>query len=273
LCLGVWVFVIGALSVSISHSIGSHMYLHGEKNRFCWNKNALQDAAKFGKWVFYSSILYMISIQGDRLLLAKYVEPRLLGIYSIAILLAEAAQNLTMKISTTVIFPAISKIINSEKQVLQSAYYRIRLGLDIFIVLPTACLLILAPIVVNFLYDQRYHEAGWIFRLLCIKLLMIAIVNSCEQCLIALGHPKYSTILNTFRAVWILAGIPLGWNLFGLTGLVAAVATTEIPVAIVLWSGMVRYRILRPILELRSFAFAVLGLVLGLTLLHILQTI
>jgi O-antigen/teichoic acid export membrane protein len=98
---------------------------------------------------------------------------------------------------------------------------------------------------------------------LCIKLLMISIISSCEQCLIALGHPKYSTILNSFRAIWILVGMPLGWHFFGLPGLVAIVATTEIPVAVVLWSGMISHGILRPALELRSFLFASLGLAIG----------
>jgi O-antigen/teichoic acid export membrane protein len=259
----VWALVIGALVASSFHAIGSHILLHGPNNKLAWDKETIHEVTTFGKWIFYSSLLYMVSIQGDRLLLGKYVEPKMLGIYSIALLLTEAAQNFTLKISSNVVFPALSKTAINERAALQKTYYRIRLGLDFFIVFPTAILLTLAPLVVNFLYDARYQEAGWIFRLLCIKLLMISIISSCEQCLIALGHPKYSTILNSFRAIWILVGMPLGWHFFGLPGLVAIVATTEIPVTVVLWSGMISHGILRPALELRSFLFASLGLAIG----------
>jgi hypothetical protein len=51
-----------------------------------------------------------------------------------------------------------------------------------------------------------------------------------------------------------LVGIPIGWYLAELTGVVWCVALAELPALTVIWTGMIRQKLLRPVFELRSLA-------------------
>jgi len=68
---------------------------------------------------------------------------------------------------------------------------------------------------------------------------------------------------NVGRGVFVIAGLPLGWSLFGLEGVVWVSALTELPVLVILWIGFGKANMLRPLLELRAFAFFGLGAGLG----------
>jgi O-antigen/teichoic acid export membrane protein len=220
----------------------------------------------FGKWIFLSSIFTFFSVQGDRLLLGYYLDMAQLGIYSIAIMLSEAMQSVILKINYGVVLPAYGKVAQEEIHRIRTVVDRTRLGIDAFLILPIAALMILSSWIVDVLYDGRYHDAGWILQILCLRLLMTAALTNSETCLVALGHSKYAFMQSACRSIWILAGIPIGWSLAGIKGVVWAVALSEIPVVAVLWAGMVRKQVFSLRSELRSLLFAGAGALLGIGL-------
>ena len=109
-------------------------------------------------------------------------------------------------------------------------------------------------LIIGLLYDVRYAEAGWILQALSIQVAMNIILTPAETLLFSIGKTFYAFARSFSKAVWILAGIPLSWHLAGLPGVVWCVALSELPVLFVIWSGLVKERLFRPILELRSFA-------------------
>jgi hypothetical protein len=100
---------------------------------------------------------------------------------------------------------------------------------------------------------------------------MAAALNNSELCLVALGQPQYALMQNLVRAVWILTGIPIGWSIAGIKGVVLAVALCEVPVMVVLWIGLMRHRLFSLLSELRSVLFAGLGVLLGFGLMSVLR--
>ena len=106
------------------------------------------------------------------------------------------------------------------------------------------------------------------FRFLSVRLLLVAAISNSESCLVALGHPKYSFIQNVFRLIAIIIGIPLGWELSGIKGVIWAVALSEIPALVVIWTGMLQHRMFSVAAELRSLLFVAVGATLGLGVLH-----
>src|ERR1700733_11769365 len=96
---------------------------------------------------------------------------------------------------------------------------------------------------------------------------MISMLLGGASSLFALGHSRYSVGQNICRAIWIFTMVPLGWHFYGMKGIVWAVALTELPVFIVIWSGMAKYKILSLPHELRSVAFALTGVSVGYALL------
>lgn len=263
--------MIGAAIVSaVFYLMASHIVLPGAKNELAWDRLALHDIFHFGKWVLLSSSIFLVYTQGDRMLLGHLVDVKVLGVYSIAIMISEIVSGVIGKLNNAVMYPALSRVINQDRSRLKEVLYKTRLGLDFSIVFPIGILMVIASSVIALMYDSRYYAAGWILQILCLKLFMIAMLSISENCLFALGKPKYLVVQNTCRAGWILFGIPLAWNSYGLTGVVWVVATTEIPVFAVLWYGMAREKLLSPLLEARSLAFLLLGVLVGVAIDHFL---
>jgi O-antigen/teichoic acid export membrane protein len=267
----VWALVAGALISRLVFVVASHTFLPGIRNRLRWEPAASGVIIGFGKWILPSSAFQFLSVQSDRILLGHYLDMTNLGIYSIAITLIDAMHALIIKVNHGVLFPAYGKVIHKEPQRLPSVMLRARFGIDLVLVLPIAALMILGNQIIEILYDARYREAGWMFQILCVRLLMAATLANTEACLVALGHPQYVLIQNVSRAIWILIAIPVAWSFMGMKGAVWAIALSEAPVLLVLWTGLLRHRVFALASEIRSSLFVVLGTILGLGILQLLS--
>lgn len=264
----VWALVAGAVIGQIFLVLASHLYLPGIRNKFRWDRSALDTFMGFGKWIYLSSAVYFLSTQSDRFLLARYLDMIHLGVYGTATVLSGAMQTVILKVNSDVLFPAYSRVVQEGTGRLKQAMLRTRLAIDAGMTLPIAAATILGDRIVGLLYDQRYHDAGWMLQVLSVRLLLVATLSNSESCLIALGHPKYSFTQNLCRAIAMFVAIPIGWSLSGIKGVIWAVALSELPPLVVMWVGLIRHRMFSVAAELRSLLFAGLGALLGLGVLH-----
>jgi O-antigen/teichoic acid export membrane protein len=248
--------------------VASHLYLPGIRNRFRWDRSALDTFMGFGKWIYLSSVVYFLSTQSDRFLLGRYLDMIHLGVYGTATVLSGAVQTIVLKINSDVLFPAYSRVVQEGTGRLRQVVLRTRLVVDAGMILPIATLMMIGSRVVSLLYDQRYHDAGWMLQILCIRLLLVATLSNSESCLIALGYPKYSFIQNSCRTVAMFVAIPIGWSLAGIEGVIWAIALSEVPPLIVIWAGLMKHRMFSVVVEGRSLLFAAFGALLGLGVLH-----
>lgn len=247
----------------------SHMVLPGMRNKFRWDPEAAKDLFHFGKWILMSSVIFLIYSQGDRMLLGRLLDSATLGIYSIALLMCESVSNVVNRLNTSVVFPTLSRVAHDGPAAIKKTLYRMRLGSDVLLIVPIGILFVISKELVSHLYDARYHEAGWMLRILCVRLLLTTSMCTSDSCLMAMGHSKYSLAQNICRACWILIGLPLGWHLFGIQGAIGAIATTELPVVIVLWYGLAKNNILSLRHEARTPVFAFVGVACGFGLLQL----
>jgi O-antigen/teichoic acid export membrane protein len=185
-------------------------------------------------------------------------------------MLSQAVNAVVIKINHGVLFPAYGNIQLAEPHRLRSVIYRARLGIDVLLIVPIAALMMLGSWVVALLYDARYQDAGWMFQILCVQLIFAAVNSNSEACLVAVGRPQYAVVQNVCRALWIIVGIPVGWSLMEMKGAVWAVALSEVPVALVMYVGLARHRMLLLAYELRSLLFAGFGALSGYGLLRLL---
>jgi O-antigen/teichoic acid export membrane protein len=266
----VWSLVVGAVVGQLFMVLTSHWYLPGARNWFRWDRAALSTFMRFGKWIYFSSAIYFLSTQSDRFLLAKFLDMAQLGVYGTATVLSGAMLAVIYKINSDVLYPAYTRVIESGHDRLRSAISRTRLVIDAIMIVPIAVVMMLSERIVALLYDPRYHAAGWMLQVLCVRLLLVATLSNSESCLIALGYPKYSFIQNLCRAIAMFVAVPLGWMFLGLKGIVWAVALSELPPLFVMWAGLIKHRAFSPAAEARSFAFVALGVLIGWGLLRIL---
>jgi O-antigen/teichoic acid export membrane protein len=80
----IWALAVGTIVTSLVYMVLSHKFLPGAANKLCWDKTAVKDLIKFGKWIFLTTAIGFVANQGDRLLLGSYLTPEMLGVYSIA---------------------------------------------------------------------------------------------------------------------------------------------------------------------------------------------
>ena len=92
---------------------------------------------------------------------------------------------------------------------------------------------------------------------------MMCVLVPCESLLFSMWYSRYSFIRNCVRAAWVLAGVPLGWWLGGLNGVLAVMVATEVPVLIVLWRAAIKHKVFDLWGELRSVLFFAAGLLAG----------
>ena len=267
----VWALVGGAVIGQIYLVIASHLYLPGIRNKFRWDRSALDTFMVFGKWIYLSSVVYFLSTQSDRFLLGRYLDMIHLGVYGTATVLSGALLTVILKINSDVLYPAYSRVFQEGADRLRQVMLRTRLAVDAGMILPIAAIMILGGRIVALLYDPRYHEAGWMLQVLCVRLLIVATLSNSESCLIALGHPKYSFMQNLCRTIAMFIAIPVGWSLWGIKGVIWAVALSELPPLVVIWIGLIRNRMFSVAAESRSLLFAGLGALLGFGVLHFWQ--
>jgi O-antigen/teichoic acid export membrane protein len=267
----VWALVGGAVIGQIFLVLASHVYLPGTRNKFQWDKSALNTFMGFGKWIYLSSVVYFLSTQSDRFLLGRYLDMVHLGVYGTATVLSGAVQTIVLKINSDVLFPAYSRVVQEGTGRLRQVALRTRLAIDAGMIMPIAAMMVLGSAIVDLLYDHRYHDAGWMLQVLSVRLLLVATLSNSESCLIALGYPKYSFILNLCRTVAMFIAIPVGWSMAGIKGVIWAVALSEMPPLAVVWFGMIKHRMFSIAAESRSLLFAALGILLGLGVLHFWQ--
>jgi O-antigen/teichoic acid export membrane protein len=260
----VWAIVGSTVAGGIFQVVASHLYLPGVRNRFRWDRSALDTFMVFGKWIYLSSAVYYLSTQSDRFLLGKYLDMGQLGIYGTATVLSGALQSAVLKINSDVLYPVYSRVMSEGAGRLKRVVQRARLVGDLGLIVPIATMMVLSTRVIDLLYDHRYHDAGWMLQILCIRLLIVTVISNDESCLIALGHPEYQFANNLCRAIAIVVAVPMGWWWSGVRGLIWAIALSELVPLVVASYGLIRHRMYSVATELRTAIFVVAGVLCGL---------
>jgi O-antigen/teichoic acid export membrane protein len=260
----VWSLVGSVVIGEVFHVVASHLYLPGIRNRFRWDRSALDTFMVFGKWIYLSSAVYFLSTQSDRFLLGKYLDMAQLGVYGTATVLSGAVQTVVLKINSDVLYPAYSRVVLEGAERLKRVVLRARLVGGPCMIVPITIVMVLATRIVDLLYDHRYHEAGWMLQVLCVRLLIVAVVSNGESCLVALGHPKYQFVENLCRAIAIVVALPIGWWQAGVQGLIWAVALSELAPLIVVSGGLIRHGMYSVAAELWTVACLLVGVLLGI---------
>jgi O-antigen/teichoic acid export membrane protein len=259
----VWAVVAGGLAASLTRASISHGLQVGYKNRFQWDRESAHALFHFGKWIFASSSMTFVSRQADRLALGNFAGMGPLGIYSMATMLSEAAGALAQRITSGVLYPALSRVARENPEQLRGAYYRARLRTDLLGLAPLGGLCVMAQFVVDLLYDERYQEAGWMLQVLCVRAAFSVVTESMKDCLLAAGHARYGMYQSATRSLWMLLGIPVGWAYWGVPGIVLAAGASELSVVPVTFIAMHKHRLLRLSRELLAALVFLGGALLG----------
>ncbi len=122
----------------------------------------------------------------------------------------------------------------------------------------------LGPLIVQILYDARYHDAGWILQILAFSVIGNTLSLVSMECLLALSITKVRMWVMLVRTVSLFVGLPLFFNLFGFYGAVWVVALNAwVSLPLTYWS-LAKNSIFNFLKEVRMLPFVGVGYALGM---------
>jgi len=211
----VWALVVGALVASSVRVVLSHLAIPGPTNRMQWEPEAGREILSFGKWIFVSTLFGFIGMRADVMIVGKLVPMEMLGIYSIGITISSIPRVVLSRITQSVLLPVLSASYREGHDSLVADFRTSRrLGLPAGMVTLLG-VVVVAPAFFVFLYDERYHEAGWIAQLAMLPLWFVFMQDTAGRALVALGDSRAFAAGSTARAIATAFGCIAGYQLWG----------------------------------------------------------
>ena len=258
----VWALVISGLVTTFAHTVLSHVVLRLHRNRLRVDRHFLAELFSFGKWLALSSAVSVFVSSGPGLILGALVGPQTLGLFSIAVNLASAFDGALNSLFSRVVLPAMSEVNRNQPERLAQTLHRLRWRIDPAMLLASGGLFALAPAIIEFLYDDRYLEAGPMLQVLSLAL-ALGRFSVAQQVYLALNEPRYQVVLNVARAVSLYVTVPVAFHFYGLSGAMIAIALREIvSVPLIFWFNA-KHQLNNFRLELLWLLFWPLGWVSG----------
>ena len=219
----IWPLLIGTHIGSLVTLALSHLWLRGPRDRFRWDPDCAREIISIGRWILASSALYVLSSNGDRLMLGAWLTQAQLGFYAIALTLAQAVELAVGRLTLSVAVPAFAEVIRRDPAELPKVFWKLRMPLDAVSLAVSGLLFGLGQVIVIALYDPRYEDAGHILQILACSLLLTRYGVSVSA-YIAMGTTKYMPVINLVKLIALFTAMPLGWHLFGIDGVYWAIA-------------------------------------------------
>lgn len=225
----IWALIVGNLVMGLLQLVWSHMLIPGMRNRFTWDKSAVQSIFSFGKWIFVSTALTFMSEQADRLILGKLLDFTMLGVYGVAFTLADIPRSVLIAISSKVLFPTFSKLADLPREDFRAKILQNR---RLFIMAAALGLTLLTSFgdkLILLLYDDRYKDGAWMLPLLAIGFWPRVLTQTIDQALFAIGKSRYVAYGSFFKFLFMVIAMPLGFHLLGISGTIIVIALNDLP--------------------------------------------
>ena len=258
----VWALVAGQLLSSAVALAASHAMFPVRGTRFAWKRTYTQELVRFGRWMLPSTVLLFVIMRSDRLVIGKGLSVGELGAYNIACFVPLLVVAVVGQVSHNVLFPVFARLGAGGRSLLRLEIER-RRQTFLLLALPVLCLVaVFGDWLVGALYDQRYHEAGWMLRVLACGAVFASANENALPVLLALGDPYRRFVVLLISAALFLTSIALGGAFFGEVGLVAGVAAAPaLAYPVVSW-GLGKHGVWTARIDILGFSGAAAAIVL-----------
>lgn len=264
----VWALAIGSVFRMTVAMISSQFLITRIKLKFGWNRSAVHELVRFGKWIFLGTAMTFIINQGDRALLGLYVTKQTLGLYAIATVWSRMGVLALNRLNAQVLFPLYSAIVKKSDHQLRDKVLKIRTRLAMVFV-PLACVLsIFGQRIIDMLYDGRYADAGWMLQFLAIGGIGMTITLTSSGILLAAGDSFRHMVFQISRSLVLVSSIILGVHFGGTKGLIICVMISRfLDYPILVWA-IKRYGVWLPNLDMAILFISAIFLSVGHLLLN-----
>jgi O-antigen/teichoic acid export membrane protein len=223
----VWALVAGGMVVYGSKMLLSHFILPGIRNRWQWDHEAARSMLRFGRWIFVSTVLTFLVGQADRLIFGVLIPIALLGVYSIAQLIASFPSQALMNLAQTITFPLYSRTWREGGDV-PTVFRAARRRLLVLGGWALAGLVAGGPTAIRLLYDARYQDAGWMVQVLAAGTWFNVLEATTGAALLAREQAEWVAGGSAAKLVGMMVLIPVGFSVAGFPGALLGYAASEL---------------------------------------------
>ncbi len=216
----VWALVWGGLVGAAFKTIASYFLIEDYRNRWCLEKAALTELFKFGVWMFVTTALCFFLGQSDRLILGRLGTMTDLCLYSIALFPPQVINSYLLATSHRVLLPLYSKLSDMGQEVLCRKALKIRAMLFLISGIPLAVLTVVGPTILNFLYDQRYRDAGPYLQIISAGSIITSICLTSSIVTLALGDSFRYMLMVLSGTIGNFIAMFVGYELDSVRGVV-----------------------------------------------------
>jgi len=259
-----WALIAGMLTGQIAKVILSYALFPRMRRRIHISPARSAELWRFSRFIAMSSVLSLLILQSDKLVLARLMPLSVYGLYAIAVTLAAAPGAIASPYATRVLYPTYSKAAREAPNSLRHVFYQARRKVVLLYMFGVGGLLGSAQLVINILYDPRYHSVAPYLQWIALSTTLRIANNAANEMLIAVGQMRATFFANVCRIVWLFIGGAVGLITGKIMLLVAIVGTVEVPGMLCYWVFLYRQNLLNLREEGYGLAAGACGAGLGL---------
>jgi O-antigen/teichoic acid export membrane protein len=172
----------------------------------------------FGKWIFLSTICGFLYMQGDKLLIGKFLTLDQFGIYNIGFFLASFPLLMGSMMTRKILIPVYRERPPAESEENFRKLQKMRFLLTAGMMALTGSVSVAGVVLIDLMYDARYLMAGPVVVLIAAMQMPQLLVLTYEQAALAAGDSRRFFVLSVARAVLVLGCLYTGLRFGGLFG-------------------------------------------------------
>lgn len=225
----VWALVIGNMIRSVFHVGLSFAVFRGLKVYPALDRDHLRLLLGRGKWILGQSMLTALAQSSDRLFLGVVMNSTTFGFYFIARQLVDMVPQFLRAMNGQMGLQVFSRLHKQSAQDFRRNFYRYRLVFDALAGLSAGGLMMVAPLLVEIIFDDRYAGVATFMQILILAVLPIAamILRSIFN---ANREFNRTTQLSLLSVIVLWSGMAVAIFVFDSTMLaVLAIALYQIP--------------------------------------------
>jgi lipopolysaccharide exporter len=277
------VFVIGVASVLKNHFaliygallqrtllvIGSYFFYRNVGVGIAFDREALADQFKFARFVLPSSLLSIVLLQYDKIVLLKFFNLTILGIYGIAGNMYGMISGVIVHNAKVVLYARCSEYFRSNRATACARYYGENHRLLMVGVMLPALVAGFSQAIVAVLYDSRYAMVGTVLMVMGLGAIVFAFQNASENLLVASGRSNAFLVANIIRLCSVIPASFLGYYFYGFYGFLWFNLAATLPLVIYFFCVQKKLGLLDLMNEARRFGAAMLVFSLSLAASHL----
>jgi O-antigen/teichoic acid export membrane protein len=259
----VWALVIGFAAKTVIQVTLSFLAFPGPSMRFDLNRHDFGIVIDRGKWIIGHSALHALSKSADRLVLGFAMSASTFGLYSIARQLVDLIPMFLTSLDQQMGLQVFTHLHKSTVDQFRRNYYRYRLFFDALAGLSAGAGMVMAPLLIQLVFDDRYQGIAPIVQVLIWSVLVTG-PTLLRTAFIAERRFKQMTLLSVVTAVTLWVGLCVAVFVFdSVPAALMIIALHRLPEAIIitLLAGDRDWIIIWR--EFISFGFCVVGALVG----------